>query len=100
MQNLIIINLSEEELKKLIKDSVTDVLKFQKESYSKQTPPNQNDELIRLSEAARLLKVSKVTVHTWKRKGLIPFYRISNKIYFKRNEVISALRGEKYFEHL
>jgi excisionase family DNA binding protein len=92
MSNLILHSLTEEELKKLIHEGLLKAL----EEYQVNKPAiEQNqikDDLIRLSEAARLLKVSKVTIHAWKRKGLIPFYRISNKIYFKKSEILAALR--------
>ena len=92
MSNLILHSLSEEDLKKLIQECLFKALEEQQ--YLKPaTEHNQvTDELIKLSEAARLLKVSKVTIHSWKRKGLIPFYRISNKIYFKKSEVLAALK--------
>jgi excisionase family DNA binding protein len=49
------------------------------------------DQLIKLNEVAELLHVSKVTIFAWKKAGKIPFYRISNKVYFKKQEVIDAL---------
>lgn len=95
MQNLILYSLSEEDLKKLIKECFEETL----EELHKRKLHNDNrkmtTDLIRLSEVARMLKVSKVTIHTWKRKGLIPFYRISNKIYFKKDEVIASLNKAK-----
>jgi excisionase family DNA binding protein len=96
MSNLILISLSEEELKNLIQECL---LKALEEHHVKKPTIEQNqakDDLIRLSEAARLLKVSKVTIHSWKRKGLIPFYRISNKIYFKKSEILAALKKVNY----
>ncbi|GAB2545432.1 helix-turn-helix domain-containing protein [Rufibacter soli] len=44
--------------------------------------------VLTVKEAAKLLNVSEVTIHNWKSKGLIPFYRISRRIFFKKNEVL------------
>ncbi len=51
-----------------------------------------DQELIKIPEVAKILQVSEVTVHSWKKAGKIPFYLISNRVYFKKNEVISALK--------
>lgn len=80
-----------DELKALIKDSIIEVL----EEKTNPKQPDKEDQLIRLNEACQLLKVSKVTIHNWKRAGLIPFYRISNKIYFKKDELINSLKKSK-----
>ena len=95
MSNIILHSLSEEQLKKLIKECFEETL----EELHKRKTYNDNrkmtTDLIRLSEVARMLKVSKVTIHTWKKKGYIPFYRISNKIYFKKAEVLASLKSIK-----
>ena len=90
MTNLILHSLQPDELKQLISDAVL-------QAVDKTNPqqPDKEDQLIKLSEASQLLKVSKVTIHAWKKAGLIPFYRISNKIYFKKNELIESLKKAK-----
>jgi predicted DNA-binding protein YlxM (UPF0122 family) len=100
MPKLILHNLDEDEFKKLIKDSVFEVMELFSSKNQLTTEEYFQDELIKLSEVAQMLKVSKVTIHTWKRKGLIPFYRISNKIYFKKHEVISTLNEIKYSKQI
>ncbi len=80
-------SLTPDEFKDLISNAVLEVVE-------KINPPKQQieDQLLRLNDLAILLKVSKVTIHNWKKSGLIPFHRISNKIYFKKNEVIESLQ--------
>lgn len=87
MTNIILHSLQPNDLKTLIKDSILEAL----ENTNPQQPEKE-DQLIKISEACRLLGVSSVTIHTWKKGGLIPFYRISNKIYFKKNELIQSLK--------
>lgn len=53
----------------------------------------QKDELLSIEEAGALLHVSKVTIHKWKRNKLIQAYRIGRKIYFKRQELIDAIKA-------
>jgi excisionase family DNA binding protein len=91
MKHIIMENISAEELKIMIQEAVTTAL----QERSKPEEVKKDDELLRLWEVADLLKVSKVTIHTWKRENKIPFYRISNKIYFKKNEVIASLNNKK-----
>lgn len=85
-------SLEPDELKTIIKDCIIEALA---ENTNPQPPAEKDDPLIKLSEACRLLGVSSVTIHTWKKTGLIPFYRISNKIYFKKNELINSLKKIK-----
>jgi excisionase family DNA binding protein len=60
-------------------------------------PPNddQND-LMDMTEVLKFLKVSKVTIHNWKKKGIIKSHRIGRKLYFKKSELDSAIRLQKY----
>ena len=48
-----------------------------------------DEELLTLDEAALFLKKSHVTIHAWKKKGLLQFIRISNKIYFKKSDLLN-----------
>lgn len=89
MTNLIFHSLEPEELKQLISEAV-----LQAVDRTNQQQPEQ-DELLRVYQLADLLKVSRVTIHSWKKYGKIPFYRISNKIFFKKSEVISSLKKAK-----
>ena len=87
MDKLILHTSTPDELKQLISDAVVNAL------AEKPTPQQpEQDELIKVSQACELLNVSSVTIHAWKKAGLIPFYRISNKVYFKKNELIDSLK--------
>lgn len=89
MQDLIISTIKIDELKEIISETVNSILS--KNKYLTEAEEN-DDELIKIEEVSSLLRVSKVTIHKWKKIGLIPFYRISNKIYFKKNEVIESMK--------
>ena len=62
------------------------------EKYNKKPAPIQTDELLNVEEACKLLGVSKVTIHKWKKKKLIVSYRIGRRIYFKKHELVKSLR--------
>jgi excisionase family DNA binding protein len=58
-----------------------------------QRPLSEPDELLTRDEVAGLLKISKVTVWEWSRKGILQPYRIGNKVRFKRSEVLGAAKA-------
>lgn len=49
--------------------------------------------LLTRQQTAKYLDVSLVTLHTWINKGIIPAYRIGNKVRFKQDEVLEALKN-------
>jgi excisionase family DNA binding protein len=57
-----------------------------------------DDEHFTISELAKFLGCSLVSVHNYKKKGL-PFYRMGRKILFKKSEVLlfmqSASKGRR-----
>jgi len=90
MQNVIQIqNISLDELKQIISETVLATIN---QLPNPQTATNPTDELIKIDEVCEMLKVSKVSIHSWKRQGILPFYRISNKIYFKKSEILDAFK--------
>lgn len=73
-----------DELKSLISECLSNQLDKPKQE-------TEQVDLIKIDEVCAMLKVSKVTIWDWKRKGIIPFHRLANKVFFKRNEIIEAL---------
>ncbi len=51
-----------------------------------------DEQLVKMKDLAKELKVSVQTIITWKNAGKIPFYRLANKVFFKRSEVIEAMK--------
>jgi excisionase family DNA binding protein len=52
------------------------------------------EDLISIIEVAAIFKVSKVTIHKWKREGRIPFHKVKRKLYFKRSEVLKNIEQD------
>ena len=83
-------SLNPDKLKDLISEAVIKALE-----KNKPQKPIDEDQLLKIDDIANLLSVSKATIHNWKKSGLIPFHRISNKIYFKKSEVYESLKKAK-----
>ncbi|MBL7873916.1 MAG: helix-turn-helix domain-containing protein [Cyclobacteriaceae bacterium] len=87
MSEIVVLNMSKAELVELINETINSLI-------SKQSVSNdgKEDELIKIEEVCLMLKVSKVTIHKWKKSGMLPFHRISNRVFFKRLEILEVLR--------
>ena len=79
------------ELCELIKRSVAECFDNELKSFLK-TSIQEEEKLLNIQEACQLLKVSKVTIHKWKKNQTLPFHRMGRKIYFKRSELINSLK--------
>lgn len=90
MAEVIFTSLNIEELKDIIKGCLSDLV-LPKEN-EKEIP---SEELLIIEDIQRIFNVSKVTVHKWKKKGLIPFYKMNRKVYFKKSEVINSMSHKK-----
>ena len=53
------------------------------------------EEVLTLKQAAELLDVSQHTIHDWKRRGLLPFFKIGGRTYFKRAEIVAGLQSQQ-----
>ena len=56
----------------------------------KNAPPT-NEELLTRKETAELLKVDISTLWHWSKKGVLKSYGISNRVFYKRSEIMEAL---------
>lgn len=48
-------------------------------------------EFLTRKETAELFKVSLVTIHDWSNNGLLKAYKLGNRTYYKRSELLQAL---------
>lgn len=90
-EDLILSILPIDQLTQIIRDCV------RKEVDKTQPINSDNNDLIRVEDAVKLLKVSKVTLYKWRRAGIIPYHRIASRIYFKKSEIIEALKTSRRF---
>lgn len=79
----------------LIED-VRAVVRHELQSASSPPPASLADEaLLTIREAAALLDVTVQTAHDWKRRGLLKYYKMGSRTYFKRAEVLAALQSQQ-----
>ncbi len=93
-KNIIFTQIPLEELKEIISECVRN--EVQKSSGQIVLP---DDELIKIADAVKLFHVSNTTLFIWREKGILPYYRISSRIYFKRSELLDALKASPKYKH-
>jgi len=87
---IMFVGVSPKDLVELISENV----KMQIQNFVLDTPQvKQKDEpeLITRKEAADLLKVSLVTIHEWSRNGLLTHYKLGNRTYYNREEILEKV---------
>lgn len=92
MTNSILLqNLSSETLKELIKESV----KSQLDDFKKDLRTHNHDELLTREETLKFLQIDSSTLWHWTNKGRVKAYGIGNRRYYKKAELIDALKPLK-----
>ena len=56
---------------------------------------NNDEPLMSRSEVISMFKINPVTMWRYVRDGKLPAYRISRKLYFKRSEILEAIKINK-----
>ncbi len=82
-----------EDLSNLIETSFEKCFrKYQEIQFEK---PKDPEELLTIEDLVKMFNVSKVTIHKWKKKGIIPFYKMNRRVFFKKSEVIESMQQKK-----
>jgi excisionase family DNA binding protein len=92
MEKAVFISMSADDLLGMIRECVKDALTLNPQVNVPEPIP---EDLLSIEDIQKVFKVSKVTVHKWKKKGLLPFYKMNRKVYFKKSEVIEAMQHKK-----
>lgn len=87
---------SAQEFKNEILKGVNEAL----EKVAKGLQQNDDDRLLSREETANLLSISLVTLWDWTKKDIVPAYRIGNKVRYKKNEVLQALKKMNNFKKI
>lgn len=66
-------------------------------SFGGQSQTNNSEIILSREEAAKLLKISLVTLWDMTRKDKIPAFRIGNKVRYKKSDVLNALTQKNQF---
>ncbi|WP_323786990.1 helix-turn-helix domain-containing protein [Psychroserpens sp.] len=63
-----------------------------KEFFDKYKPPKKNEEeLLTVGETLEILKCSKQALWNWRKNGILPSYRLGNRVYYKKSDIFSKL---------
>lgn len=84
MTEVITIALTERELKDIIRKSVNEAMISFKEEV-------QQEDIITIQEAVKMLGITKATLAKWSKEGKIPQYGIGGRVYYKREDITRAL---------
>lgn len=86
-----IVVVEENELRKLVKESVAEVLHLGINKPGENGVPSTEEPLLSRQQMAAELNISLVTMTDWMKKGL-PYLRLNGRVYFQRSEVIASMR--------
>lgn len=79
-----------EKIEQLSEISLT--VKSDKQGLIQQKPVNKiESDLFSCSQLQDFLEISHTTRIKWTKTGILKSYRISNRVYYKKNEVLAAL---------
>lgn len=89
MQELIVIQITPQELKEIVHDAVKEALSEFKEEFRTE----QQVKLLTRKEVAEMLRISLPTLHQWTKMGKLKAYRKSGRVYYKSNEILYELES-------
>jgi excisionase family DNA binding protein len=96
MQTIQVQNFTLQELQEMLRATVQDQLKPMYEAIAQQgTSVTELPENMTIKEVAIYLRISTVTVWEWTKSGKLKAYRLSNRKYYKRDEVKEVLKNAK-----
>lgn len=78
------LSIEDEQLKKLIKQAVREVLKEEQELLSNTT----GEELLTQKQAAELLQVTVYTIIRWQNSGELPVVRVGRAVRYRKADVL------------
>ena len=96
MQQIQLFQVTPNELANLISESVKTQIQELVNASTKEQPKDENDLLSR-KETADFFKVSLVSIHAWMKDGIIKPYKVGNRTYFKKSELINVVESSNRF---
>ena len=90
MGTIQLIQVTPNELVNLISESVKAQFKELSDSFNSSSSDDKNDLLTR-KETADLLQISLVTLHEWTNHKLLTSFKLGNRTYYKKSQVLEAL---------
>jgi excisionase family DNA binding protein len=85
MKDQIFSSISKEELKDFFKKTINDEVKS---IISKQ---KQTTELLTIKEAHEFLRISRVTLDNWRRKGIVKGVKLGSRVLFVKSDLLKIV---------
>ncbi|RLJ61598.1 helix-turn-helix protein [Lacinutrix venerupis] len=79
-------HISFDELKSQIIEAINNRLKLINFNQKKEL-----EELLTVEETLAILKCSKQALWNWRKNGILPSYRMGNRVYYKRSDIFAKL---------
>lgn len=78
-----------------IADLENTISKILKQIIQEQSSLNysSHNELVTRKETANILKISLPTLHNWTKIGLLPHYKVSSRVRYKRSEIMELFNS-------
>jgi len=92
MEQINFIQVTPSELVQLITESVKEQIKELVNGSNKGQGQDEPEFLTR-KETALYFRVSYVSIHSWTNNGILKVYKIGNKSFYKRSELVSVLES-------
>ena len=86
-----ILQTTPDSLTKVILDGVDEKLK----NFAKDFKPSGGEDLMTVEETLEFLKCSKQALWNWRKNGILPSYRLGNRVYYKKSEIFNKLTKQK-----
>ena len=80
MENIVLTQMSVDELKSIISEIVS-------EEFKKIHPPAEEKQFITRKETAAILRISLPTLTEWCKEGKVPAYKIGSRVRFVKKEI-------------
>jgi excisionase family DNA binding protein len=80
-----------DQLKTLVKSGVEEALLSYKEIQNSNGLLGESD-VINRKAICEMFGISLVTVHDWMSKGILPHYKMNGRTYFRKSEVMQAMK--------
>ncbi|WP_242501821.1 helix-turn-helix domain-containing protein [Flavobacterium beibuense] len=74
-----------------LQDMIREAVKAELDDFKNRLADSEPDVLLTRTEASALLKVNITTLWNWTKAGKITAYGIGNRVYYKKQELLSSL---------
>ena len=84
MKEVNLINMQVSDLTEIIEAAFKKVFESQ---TGKNPKSEEENKLLTTHDVIKIFNVSRVTIHNWKKSGVLPSFKMGNRVYFNEHEV-------------